>query len=1011
MTLQLILGPANARKAGRLLDAHQHASRAGRPAWFVVPTSADVERFQRELTGSGAPPGARPRTPTPFGAVMTGAGLEQRLLQRLGSGQRPLSGEQRRAVALAAISAERLIVLAPAARSGWLADELIALREELATTGDLGAGAEAGLRAWSRSAGDRDRRGHELAALLQADAVRLEQLASDPAIARIDRARLVGVIQDALRADPTALGDLHLALSGFDDLDPVQRALVVAVARSQATVVVSLPFQADREALTAAGGLINYLQAAGPTIDQLGPDTSGVTVAPLLARVEQQLYEQVVFDAAAPNGAAVAAGAEATTADTDAAAVLELRGGGPDEELALIAEYLQQALAGGAAPQRVAVVVSRPETHGPEIQAALQRAELPAHVVARPRARALPSVAALIGLLQAATDGGTARNLVDWLSGPGGPAGADALDAAVRRRGATTTREAYALWHARGGGELAELTALRQAGRRSAAPGAVERAAAGALRTRLTAALGPHTRRSVAAQRDARTIGQLLSTLDELAAFAELAPDLGLSVEDLCELIRETKAPVDREPNESIAIVGPLDVRTRHLEIVVVARAQRESYPATEPARRVLTRNDRATLRDHGWPAPARPDHAAAERYLAYEVVARPTARLALAWHDGDGDGKPCEPSPLLAEVRRAAGGAVALVTLPVGQAGRRGLAPERAARLDAARGGPRHREAAHEQSALVAAQERDRYAVGALQAASRCPAQWFVDHHLRPSDLSPDAAPLTAGRLRHELLAEVIEAVVLEAGQPLGPAALKALRVELGQASVRRAGKGNETQRERLMRERVVAEIDATLPALCGETPLEHQPSELELAFGTSATVAAAPGDDDQAAEQVRPPVVVERAGERLVLAGRIDRLDSSPQGTELVVVDYKGANVERYKQQDWEAKRELQAGLYALAAEQLAGGKAIASLYQPVPGPVDSPARGAIAAPLPGRGAFKKTDRLDQDGWDALLDTLVGLAGDAQRLIDDGIVAAAPARCSEGGCRYPWLCREVQA
>ena len=31
-------------------------------------------------------------------------------------------------------------------------------------------------------------------------------------------------------------------------------------------------------------------------------------------------------------------------------------------------------------------------------------------------------------------------------------------------------------------------------------------------------------------------------------------------------------------------------------------------------------------------------------------------------------------------------------------------------------------------------------------QTASRCAAQWFVDQHLRPRPLDPDAAPLTAG-------------------------------------------------------------------------------------------------------------------------------------------------------------------------------------------------------------------------------------------------------------------------
>jgi hypothetical protein len=257
-----------------------------------------------------------------------------------------------------------------------------------------------------------------------------------------------------------------------------------------------------------------------------------------------------------------------------------------------------------------------------------------------------------------------------------------------------------------------------------------------------------------------------------------------------------------------------------------------------------------------------------------------------------------------------------------------------------------------------------------------------------------------------------------------LGPDALPALREELAEAARRREPGGEpgrratETLTERLTRERVVAEIDATLPALCGLEQLEHQPAELELSFGTTPRAPAADpssapaADDDALVDDQRPPITIERAGETLVLAGRIDRLDLSTSG-ELVVVDYKGANVDPYKGQGWVENRELQAGLYALAAEQLMGGgtRAIASLYQPVPGPAGQAPRGATAEPLTDRGPMSRNDRLDPQTWDELLDALVELAADAQRSIDDGVVAPDPARCSPGGCRYPWLCREVQA
>ncbi|MDQ8046691.1 MAG: PD-(D/E)XK nuclease family protein, partial [Patulibacter sp.] len=730
----------------------------------------------------------------------------------------------------------------------------------------------------------------------------------------------------------------------------------------------------------------------------------------------------------------------------------------PDEEAALIAEHVAAAIDRGVPAERIAVAVGEPARQGPPIAAALSRAGLPAYLGAARAAAASPSIAALLGLLRAADDG-SPRDLVDWLAGPGAPGGlgaADALDALSRRRGASSATEAQRLWKYLGHGDLAEfddLLALRRAARpstrredrdgrhadrdRSAAvPAAFERAIVAALRARAGAAMRDPSALGASAQRDLRVVAKVVAVIDDLVAMIDAEPDptvqhgLSLGLGELRELIAGVPAPLDEQPAGSVAIVGPLDVRSRYVDVLVIARAQAGSYPATEPVRRVLTPRDRASLAELGWPRPTRPDHRHAERYLAYEVVARPTRQLFLAWHDGDGDGKPCEPSPLLAEVRRAAEHPIPVYAMPSGSAARHAHEAERLERLTVARAGRRHRERAPDQSPVLAAQERDRYAVGALQTASRCPAQWFVDHHLRPRPLSPDAAPLTAGRLRHEVLAEVVGRVVMQRGVKLAPEALPALREELAAAAARLAPatpapgetpepgrRVTETLAERLMRERVVAEIDATLPALCGTKQLEHQPAELELAFGT--TPRGAPADDPAADatpadgdDDLRPPVTVERGGERLVLAGRIDRLDVSSSG-ELVVVDYKGANVDPYKGQGWVENRELQAGLYALAAEQLMGGgtRAVASLYQPVPGPSGQAARGASAEPLADRGPMSRNDRLDPETWDELLDALVELAGDAQRSIDDGVVAPDPTRCSAGGCRYPWLCREVQA
>ncbi len=57
MPLTLITGPANAAKAGAVLERFR-AALALEPL-LVVPTAADVEHYQRELAGGGSSSAAR----------------------------------------------------------------------------------------------------------------------------------------------------------------------------------------------------------------------------------------------------------------------------------------------------------------------------------------------------------------------------------------------------------------------------------------------------------------------------------------------------------------------------------------------------------------------------------------------------------------------------------------------------------------------------------------------------------------------------------------------------------------------------------------------------------------------------------------------------------------------------------------------------------------------------------------------------------------------------------------
>src|SRR3954454_12648141 len=102
MPLTLVTGPANAAKAGYVLDRLREVLH--REPFLVVPTSADVGHYERELAAGGGGSGAR---------VLTFSWLVRELAQVAGVGAQPLGAVARERVVRAAIADARLRVLAP----------------------------------------------------------------------------------------------------------------------------------------------------------------------------------------------------------------------------------------------------------------------------------------------------------------------------------------------------------------------------------------------------------------------------------------------------------------------------------------------------------------------------------------------------------------------------------------------------------------------------------------------------------------------------------------------------------------------------------------------------------------------------------------------------------------------------------------------------------------------------------------------------------------------------------
>ena len=120
MPLTLVTGPANAAKAGYVLERLREVLH--REPLLVVPTSADVVHYQRELAAGGVVFGAQ---------VLTFSWLVRELGRVAGVSARPLGPVARERVVRAAIADARLRRLAPSAAAPGFAAAAGALFAEL----------------------------------------------------------------------------------------------------------------------------------------------------------------------------------------------------------------------------------------------------------------------------------------------------------------------------------------------------------------------------------------------------------------------------------------------------------------------------------------------------------------------------------------------------------------------------------------------------------------------------------------------------------------------------------------------------------------------------------------------------------------------------------------------------------------------------------------------------------------------------------------------------------------
>jgi ATP-dependent helicase/DNAse subunit B len=964
MPLTLVLGPANSAKAGEVFAAYGDA--APRGALLVVPNARDAEHYARELASQGAV----------VGSVLTFAGLAQEIARRAGYRPRVLSAFQRDLVGARAVRRARLEVLGPASHSRGFAPAVVALIAELERSLVTPQRFTQAMRAWGAEDPRRARYAQEVAGIYDAYAGELARLD------RVDAELFTWRALDALRRDPARWGRDAVFFYGFDDLHPLERDAVETLARVVgAEVMVSLPYEAGREALRARAEVVEELRPAAERVIELPPvaDYYAPASRQVLHHLERSLFE-----------------AGATERVDPGAAVGLLEAAGERAEAELLAAEVMELLRQGVAAEEIAVVQRSLPAAAPVITQVFTGYGIPTAVDRRISFAHTALGRGLLGLARCGLlpeSEATAQDLLDFLRTPGlldRMEVIDALELEVRQQGLTTAAQA----RERVGFELTEIDALRGARQPVAELARQARRLQAAPRRHEAAVLDDSERLDALAL---RVLLRAVAELDDL----RMAPRGG----ELVELLERLEVPDERGGRPgAVVVTEPLAIRARRFRAVLVSGLQEGAFPrpgAPEPFLSDERRRELAAA--SGLRLPLSEDSLSRERYLFYAAVSRATDRVLLSYQSSDEEGNLQLPSPFIADVaelldrdwterrrRRLLGD---VVWAPGAAPTQREL--ERAL---AAASAPRSGEAAPPNLDLSAdALARVRHtrvlSAGALEMFAKCPVRWLVERELQPEELQSESEALIRGSYMHDTL----EQVLLELDGPVTretlPDALRILEDLVEELPPELAPGRPES-----LRRAIVTAIAADLRRYL-EWEADHgcgwRPQWLELRFGFE-------GDEGSL-----PAFEFGEGADRVSLRGAIDRVDVGADGRQAMIRDYKSGSARPEHQGGrWQTDSTLQVALYMLAVRNLLELEPVAGLYQPLGGG-DLRARGVFRDGAPVAGECVANDARDADSLGEELEAAAARAVELARRLRAGEIRPCPETCSRQGCRYPGICR----
>jgi ATP-dependent helicase/DNAse subunit B len=738
MPLTLITGPANAAKAGAVLERFRAA--LPREPVLVVPTPADAEHYQRELSAEGIVVGAE---------VVTFRTLVRQLAAAAGVRARVLGAVARERLVRAVVAEADLHALARSAASPGFPAAAEALFAELGRSLIGPARFTRAVRDWEAT-GEAPSHAGELAQLYSAYHRRLEALGA------VDAEGLARAALDALRERPAAWRGRPVFLYGFDDLTALQRDAIETLAR-HADVCVALAYEPGRAAFAGRAGTVELLKPLAERHEILEDRSEHYAPAARAAlhHLERGLFEPGALRRA-PNGA-----------------VRLLEAGGERAEAELVAAEVLELMGDGVLPEDIAVLV---RGGGGVLAQVLEAYGVPVSLDRRPPLAHTRLGAGVLAGARAAL-GGSAADLLTWLRTPGrlaDPDVADALDAHVRRNEIATAREAARLL----GPDAPSLELPEEPAAFLDALVAEADAIWTAPHRRAAAVLAPDE------AADALAAGALREAAAELRALAAEEPALAGTREELIEALG--RVPVrERAVEGAVLIADPLAIRARRFRAVFVCGLQEGEFPRHPEPEPFLDDAARFSLaRASGIVLAPHEDVLPRERYLLYAAVSRPEEVLFLSFRSSDEEGDPVQPSAFIDDVRalftdelweRRGRRLLAEVTWPPGSA----PTPHELRRARAAaeeHGEPPPLGAPVSDPVLAALAARETEAARGLETFAGCGVRWLVDSVLRPQPTDPDPEPLRRGSVAHAVLEQTLRHLGTALTPDSLPAALDAL-------------------------------------------------------------------------------------------------------------------------------------------------------------------------------------------------------------------------------------------